>query len=112
MKRYLFVIAAWCFVIVASVASSAHEVRPALLKITQTDAQHYDVLWKQPVNGDVAVRLAPRLSSGALRAPPSISSFSPSYAIKIWRNISTSGVPLDGQVLNVEGLEHTITDVL
>lgn len=112
MKRYIFVIVAWCFVLVASVASSAHEVRPALIRITQTDALHYDVLWKQPVNGDVAVRLAPQLSSGALRAPPSIASISPSYAIKIWKGIPISRAPLDGQVLSVEGLEHTITDVL
>lgn len=112
MRRYVFVIAAWCFVLIASVASSAHEVRPALVRITQTDAQHYDVLWKQPVNGDVAVHLAPRLSSGVLRAPPSISSVSPSYAIRIWKGIPTSRAPLDGQVLSVEGLEHTITDVL
>lgn len=90
----------------------AHEVRPALLQITQQDAHHYDVLWKQPVNGEVAIRLLPRLSSGAINGVPDVASVTPLFALKIWKNISDEGAPLDGQTVSVEGLEHTITDVL
>ena len=29
----------------------AHEVRPAYLEITQSDATHYSIVWKQPTLG-------------------------------------------------------------
>src|SRR5882724_1345651 len=92
--------------------AGAHEIRPALLQITQQDAHHYQVLWKQPVNGDVAVHLLPRLSGGSLDVDPDIVSVTPSFALKIWKSISDEGTPLQGQTVAVEGLERTITDVL
>jgi hydrogenase/urease accessory protein HupE len=103
-----FGIPAW---LIASLAS-AHEIRPALLQITQQDAHHYQILWKQPVNGEVAVHLLPRLSGGALDSGPDLVSVTPSFALKIWRSVSDERAPLDGQTVSVEGLERTITDVL
>lgn len=96
----------------AAAAASAHEVRPALLQITRHSAHQYDVLWKQPVNGDVALHLVPHLSSGALDRAPDVSTLTPSYALKLWRNLSDEQVPLDRQTLSVLGLERSITDVL
>lgn len=92
--------------------ASGHEIRPALLQVTQQDAHHYQVLWKQPVNGEVAVHLLPRLSGGALDTDPDIVSVTPSFALKIWRSVADVQAPLDGQTVSVEGLERTITDVL
>ncbi len=89
----------------------AHEVRPALLQITLR-GDHYDVLWKQPVNGDVALHLQPKLSSGALDREPDLSSVTDSFALKLWKNIPGGSAGLDGQVLAVEGLDRSITDVL
>jgi hydrogenase/urease accessory protein HupE len=92
--------------------AGAHEIRPALLQITQRDAHHYEVLWKQPVNGEVAVHLEPRLSGGGLSVEPDIVSITPSFALKVWKSLSDEHKPLDGQTVTVEGLERTITDVL
>jgi hypothetical protein len=92
-----------------SIGVNAHEVRPALVQITQRDADRFDVLWKQPVNGDVALHLAPQLSGGALHREPDINTVTPSYALRRWRNLSGS---LNGQTLSVSGLERSITDVL
>jgi hydrogenase/urease accessory protein HupE len=92
--------------------TEAHEIRPALVQITQRDAHHYDILWKQPVNGDVAVRLVPRLSGGALDGEPSLATVTPAFALKLWKNVSDECQPLDGQTLSIDGLERTITDVL
>lgn len=99
---------------VATFASPAraHEVRPALLQISQVDAHHYDILWKQPANGEVAVHLRPQLSGGALEADPAISTVSASFVLKIWRSVSDEAQSLNGQRLSIEGLERTITDVL
>jgi hypothetical protein len=96
-----------------SVRVSAHEVRPALVQITQRDAHHFDVLWKQPVNGDVALHLVPQLSEGALDRDPDLNTITPSFALRQWRNLSDNGgQPLNGQTLSVAGLERSITDVL
>jgi hydrogenase/urease accessory protein HupE len=92
--------------------ASAHEIRPAVLQITQRDVHRYDILWKQPVNGEVAVHLEPRLSGGALDLEPNLVTVTPAFALKVWKNISDEGQPLDGQTVRVDGLERTITDVL
>jgi hydrogenase/urease accessory protein HupE len=97
---------------IAGSTAGAHEIRPALLQITQRDAHHYDILWKQPVNGEVAVHLEPRLSGGALDSEPSVATVTPAFALKVWKNLSDARQPLDGQTLRIDGLERTITDVL
>lgn len=88
----------------------AHEVRPALLQITQDGPQHYQVLWKQPVVGDMAIRLVPHLSSGWLERTPTDQYATPGFLVKTWTIADPK--PLDGQSVKIEGLEQTITDVL
>jgi hydrogenase/urease accessory protein HupE len=93
--------------------SPVREARPALVQITQRDAHHFDVLWKQPVNGDVALHLAPQLSGGALERDPDVNTITPSYALRQWRKLADSeSQPLKGQTLSVAGLDRSITDVL
>jgi len=93
-----------------AIQSDAHEVRPAYLQITETAAHRYDVLWKQPALGNVAVRLVPHLSNGWLEAKPTEVESTASFIIKRWRNLPATG--LQGTEIRIEGLEHTITDVL
>jgi hydrogenase/urease accessory protein HupE len=88
--------------------AAAHEVRPALLQITESAPQRYEVLWKQPTMGDVAVRLRPHLSGGGLEGPPADQFADQGFLVKTWTLTS----PLDGQTVRIEGLEQTITDVL
>ncbi len=55
----VFVIAVWCFVLVASVlasAADAHEIRHCPSPITQSQDVCHDVLWKQPARGVVAMK--------------------------------------------------------
>jgi hydrogenase/urease accessory protein HupE len=90
--------------------AAAHEVRPALLEIRQTGPQTYQVFWKQPALGDVAIRLRPHLSSGWLETQPVDQYAAPGFLEKTWS--IRSGTPLSGQTVSVEGLEQTITDVV
>ena len=90
--------------------ASAHEVRPALIQITETAPGRYDVVWKQPMVGDMTIHLVPHLSSGVIDRAPSSQSSSPGFLIRTWR--ITGGPPLDGQTVNIEGLPQTVTDVL
>lgn len=90
--------------------SSAHEVRPALVQIVETGPGDYDVTWKRPVVGDMALRLVPHLSGGALEKPPAAEQAAPGYVSRFWQ--VRGGPPLDGQTLRIEGLSQSVTDVL
>jgi hypothetical protein len=91
--------------------AAAHEVRPAYLEIEQTGPATYQVSWKQPTLGDVAVHLAPHLSNGWLEQPPSGQFAAEGYLIKTWRVRAATAAPLAAQTVTIEGLEQTITDV-
>ena len=93
-----------------STTALAHEVRPALVQINQTAPGSYQVTWKQPVVGDMAVRMVPHLSSGVLDKPANNEEISPAFRIRTWD--IKAGAPLDGQTLTIEGLKETVTDVL
>jgi hydrogenase/urease accessory protein HupE len=95
----------------AHVAES-HEIRPAYLEITENAQQRFDVLWKQPALGNVAVRLLPHISNGLLEAEPSEESATNSFLVRRWKDLPQTRDSFDGATLRVEGLERTITDVL
>ncbi|MBL6750543.1 MAG: HupE/UreJ family protein [Nevskia sp.] len=89
----------------------AHEIRPAYLGITEDAQHHYEVRWKQPAAGEFAVRLVPHLGNGWLEQPPAEEDATPRFVVRVWRPAAT-GSGIDGQVLSIEGLDRTITDVL
>jgi hydrogenase/urease accessory protein HupE len=91
-------------------AARAHEVRPALIQIVEASARDYDITWKQPTAGDMAVHLVPHLSGGALEVPPASQDAEPGFLIRVWR--IKGGKPLEGQTVSVEGLPLSVTDVL
>jgi len=102
-----------CLIALSWTASAvAHEVRPAFFQITERADGRYDVLWKQPSQGNLAVRLVPRISGGVLEKPPSQVESAVSFQIQIWRDLDLGPSGLDGRTLEVEGLAQTITDVL
>lgn len=104
-----FLLLCACLLCVAG-AAFAHEVRPALVQIREAPSGAAEVTWKQPVAGEVAVRLAPRLSGGGLDRPPDSETVTQAYRILVWRLPAGSG--LSGQTLSIDGLEMTVTDVL
>ena len=106
-SRWIAGLVLWLIVVGPTVA---HEVRPALLQITERGPTDYEILWKQPVVGDMAVRLRPEMSSGVLDAEPNRITSTNAFLIKTWS--VTKGAPLDGQKVVVEGLDQTVTDVL
>lgn len=93
-------------------AAYAHEIRPAYLQITENDQHHFDVLWKQPAMGTLAVRLAPRVSNGLLDGPADEESASNSFLLRRWNNLALTRDSFDGATISIEGIEHTITDAL
>lgn len=110
IARLILVLALGLSALLAPLTATAHEVRPALLQITQTAPQTWSVFWKQPAMGEVALRLSPHLSGGWLEAPPSDQYVAPGFLVRTWTIRSPQ--PLAGQTLTIEGLDQTITDVL
>ncbi|HKR87637.1 MAG TPA: HupE/UreJ family protein [Phenylobacterium sp.] len=112
MRRARAFLAALALGLLAATAGQAHEVRPAYLEIHQDAPERFVVTWKQPIMGDVAIRLEPRLSNDWLNRPPAEDFISPAYRIRTWRIAKANPQALAGQTLRVDGLERTITDVL
>jgi hydrogenase/urease accessory protein HupE len=90
----------------------SHEVRPACLQVTERQNHHYDILWKQPTLGSMAVHLVPHISGGLLEGVPSAIETAPDFQLRLWRNLPAGSQGLDGRIIQIEGLEQTITDVL
>jgi hydrogenase/urease accessory protein HupE len=88
----------------------AHEARPALLQITETAPQTYEVLWKQPAQGTTVLWLEPQISTGWLAAAPDVEEATASYRLRRWRQRHAPG--LTGASISVAGLDAGITDVL
>jgi len=101
-----------CVLLLWAAGVSAHEVRPAYLEITQPGPTLYEVVWKQPVMGDVAVHLAPHLSNGWLEQPPRQQYTAGGFMIRTWSIDAGRRDALMGTSVWIEGLEYTITDVL
>ena len=106
-RRLMFAIATGLF---AALPALAHEVRPALLQINESAPGRYDVTWKQPLVGEMGVRLIPHLSGGGLDARPVSETITPGFLVRTW--VLPNGPALDGQEVRIEGLPHTVTDVL
>lgn len=90
----------------------AHEVRPAFLEITQSAGDRYRVVWKQPTQGDLAVRLIPHISNGWLERSPEDQYAAAGFLIRTWSIRAAAGETIEGSTIAIEGLQHTITDVL
>jgi hypothetical protein len=88
----------------------AHEIRPALIQITEAGPGRYDVIWKQPMVGDMTIHMVPHLSSGVIDREPASQNSAPGFVIHTWH--VSGGPPLDGQTVTIEGLQQTVTDVL
>jgi hypothetical protein len=71
-------------VLVCGSLAGAHEVRPALLQITQSSDRSYQVLWKRPLMGEMAVHLVPHLSSGWLEVEPTAREVMADFSIATW----------------------------
>jgi len=104
------VLAAVLVWLATALPAAAHEVRPALVQILQTAPGDYEVTWKQPVVGDMAVRLRPHLSSGAIDRRPDAETSTAAFLVRTWE--VRGGAPLAGQTLTIEGLPQSVTDAL
>ncbi len=107
MRWLLLLIAA----LLATGQATAHEVRPAYLELIEQRPGEWNIVWKQPVMGDRAVKLEPRLTNGWLARRPVAEELTPTHYTRRWQ-LRAPAAELAGATVTIGGLERTITDVL
>lgn len=103
----IYGIAFICFLFLSS-GLDAHEVRPAYWGITQMSDSSYEVIWKIPKIGDRIPILKPVFPSDFVLDENSAEHVGAAYLV---RYTGHYGLPLNGQVLLVEGIENGLIDV-
>jgi hydrogenase/urease accessory protein HupE len=99
------------FALMLPIITWAHEIRPGYLEIKENADHSLQITWKQPVMGEYAIPLHPSISSGWMIDSLASISYTESYLIKRWK-IAAGHSSLNEQVIRINGLEKTITDVL
>ena len=113
MKRlaWLPLLAAVLAGLFAPMHACADEIRPALLDIKEQSTGLFAVTWKVPMRGDKVLAITPRLpDSLELVGSPTIQAAG--GASIEHATYKSSGVPLSGQTIAIDGLTATQTDVL
>ncbi len=95
-------------VLVCSATATAHEVRPAYLEIQQTAPLTYDVLWKQPLLGDLRLPIDPIFPAGCTSVDSGLPENTGTALIERWRVLCD----LRAGNLQIGGLTRTLTDVM
>lgn len=88
----------------------AHESRPGFLDLRETEPGHYAAIWKQPANGEYALRMGPLFPSSCTVSPSHDADLLPGALISRFSVICPGG--LAGKSITIAGLEMTLTDVL
>lgn len=87
-----------------------HEVRPAYLEIEEIEPGRVRVLWKQPLSGELALPLRPRLPESWTEIPGDRRSRTPDTAVV--EMFFDPGGALRGQRISIDGLSASLTDAL
>ena len=88
----------------------AHESRPGYLELRETTANRFDVLWKQPAQGEMRLKLDP-VFPPSCRVVGVPAQEAISGAILTRFTLACEG-GLAGKEISIAGLEATLTDVL
>jgi hydrogenase/urease accessory protein HupE len=91
-------------------SASAHEVRPAYLRIQQIAAEQYDVLWRVPAMGDLRLGIYIDMPENCEPAGEPLRWMEGGTHVERWTTHCTGG--LVGQEVIVNGLSSTFIDAL
>jgi hydrogenase/urease accessory protein HupE len=97
--------------VLASLASPAHESRPAYLEIIEGDAGTYALTWKIPRRGDLVLPLRPVLPADCRDLVPEARLATPGGLV-VRRSLDCGSAGLSGQEILIDGLSGSITDAL
>ncbi|MEA2733482.1 MAG: hypothetical protein QOF70_7957 [Acetobacteraceae bacterium] len=96
--------------LVAARGTSAHEVRPAFLELSETAGNRFLMTWKVPALGDFRLSIAPRLPASC-QLVGELTSMQVDGAFIEHGRVSCD-LGLAGQTIAIDRLDATMTDVL
>ena len=89
----------------------AHEIRPALLEITEKTEGRFHVLWKVPVRGNTALSITPRFPANmTLLGQPTVQHLPGAKIVRM--RFRSDGGSLAGQSIAINRLSENQIDVL
>lgn len=97
-------------ILVPFAVAQAHELRPGYLELRQVGAETYDVVWKLPVRGNRQLALRVGLPE-ACQATSQTRRAGTAGAVIERRRVRCPG-GLEGQAIEIDGLNASLTDVL
>jgi hydrogenase/urease accessory protein HupE len=106
--RFLLVLAAW---LLCGLPAVAHESRPALLQVTETQPGRYEVLWKRPQRGDLTLGLQVAWPAECRDVAPSSAQIVAGAMLER-RLVECDETGLVGRQIGIAGLDGTSTDAL
>jgi hydrogenase/urease accessory protein HupE len=109
MKRHVKVALVALFVLCVP-SARAHEARPGYLELRETAPGTYQVLWKQPAQGEMFLHLDPVFPESCSFRSGQGTEMTPGALLT--RGTMTCPGGLAGKTFRVDGLEATLTDVL
>ncbi|MGO4831461.1 HupE/UreJ family protein [Rhizobiaceae sp. 2RAB30] len=98
----------WTISLVAT--ATAHEIRPAYLRIDQTSPQHYNVLWRTPLLSGARLPVALQFPDDVSNLREPAERQFPDSLVERRIIETTDGLP--GKRIEFRGLQATITDVI
>lgn len=108
LSRLCGVIALTFFIVANAVAD---EIRPAYLHLKEIRENTFDVFWKMPSKGvGVKLALTPVFDEKTQALTSPISGYTEDAFIERWQITREAG--LDGAVIEISGLQKTVTEVL
>jgi hydrogenase/urease accessory protein HupE len=105
------VLAALLVALFHATPARAHEIRPALLQITESRPGWFDVMWKVPMRGDMILSIAPVLPPSLKPVAPPSDQLVPGARIQRTTCTGDAGA-LVGETIFIEGLSALQIDVL
>jgi hypothetical protein len=109
--RTVWILAATLLSLTVAGRAHAHEIRPALLDITETSPGWFDVNWKVPMRGDMILALEPVLPPSLEQVAPPADRLVPGARIQ-HLTYRLTGKSLVGERIEIEGLSSLQIDVL
>ena len=106
MIRHLLLITS---LLLVSSLCTAHEVRPALLKISEVSDQQFLISWKVPAMGDKRLAIDPIFDESFKTSSDRVVGFTSGASIRSWY---ISGHELAGSHVEFSNLSSTMIDVL
>jgi hypothetical protein len=109
MRRAAFPLACLAALFVAA-SARAHEVRPALLGLSEAGDRTWDVEWRVPARGDLRLGIHVRLPEDCADLAPRRASLVDAMHVERWSVRCAEG--LAGREVGIDGLSQTVTDVI